>query len=185
MCTSKIFKTLMIAGALFCTAGVRADVININVMNATYTATCVGGGTCTEVVNGSFTGHTATTRLLSNTLTLSGTINASLNGFGAPPFCNQGSCAMPPLLFDSSPLSGHSPIEWNPTINIIPALTPTAFGSDSGLTIPHRLRRRHPELRRDRGPFPPARRRPTNWCRAPTPPSMRRSTNRVDRLPRR
>jgi hypothetical protein len=40
------------------------------------------------------------------------------------------------LFYDLNALSGQSPIEWNPTLGVIPALTPTAFGPGSSLFIP-------------------------------------------------
>jgi hypothetical protein len=140
MLLSRVVKCLTIAAALFCASGARADVLSIVVTNATYQATCVGGvGTCTEVINGTITGSGTfqNPTLVSTNLSLTGTLNATLSGFGTPPLCNQGSCTIPPLFFDANALSGHSPIEWNPTLNVLPALTPTAIPTvGSGLTIP-------------------------------------------------
>src|SRR5580693_3802202 len=114
MLVSRVVKYLMIAAVLLSAAQVRADVLSITIVNATYQATCVGGvGTCTEVINGSATG-TGTFQnptSVSANFSLTGTLNASLTSFGTPAVCNEGSCTLPPLFFDTNALPGHSPIE--------------------------------------------------------------------------
>lgn len=141
MLLSNKTKCLIALTALFCAAGARADIIDFTIMNATYQATCVGGGTCMEVINGSFLANTAVNPIApyNISLSLTGTLNATLDGFGTPPVCNQPSCTEPPVFYDLNALSGQSPIEWNPTLPVIPALTPTALGGGSDgslLTVP-------------------------------------------------
>lgn len=127
----------LVFAALVCAAAARADIIGFTITNATYTATCVGGGTCTEVINGTFLGNTATQSIIpgSVNLNLTGSINATLDGFGAPPVCGQPGCTIPPLFYDANAVSTISPIEWNPTLSY-PESTPTAFGPGTSLFIP-------------------------------------------------
>lgn len=122
--------------ALIFAPGVRADIIDFEIMNATYSATCTGGvGTCTEVINGSFLANTAVSQITpyAIALSLTGSYNANLDSFGAP-VCNLASCTEPPLFYDSGAISPFPPIEWNPTMSY-PASTPTAFGPGSSLTV--------------------------------------------------
>lgn len=98
---SKSTRLQLAFAALLCAASARADVILFTINNATYSAPCIGGGgTCTEVINGTWLGNTATEIVVpgSLNLTLAGSLNATLDGFGTPPTsCVQASCTTPPV----------------------------------------------------------------------------------------
>ena len=77
---------------LFCAIGVRADVIDLTIINATFSATCIGGsGSCTEVVNGSALFDTVADTVSSVSMSLTGTLNAPLV-FGTPTCTNASLC---------------------------------------------------------------------------------------------
>lgn len=125
--------------ALIFAGAARADVYLFTINNATYSAPCIGGnGTCTEVINGTFLGNlgAGSPVVSAVNLNMTGTLNTTLDGWGAPPQCNAAACTEPPLFYDANALSGVNPIEWNPTMDTIPATGPTAFGPGTSLFIP-------------------------------------------------
>ncbi len=122
---------------LLCGASARAAIIDITIMNATFSATCVGSSAiCTEVINGSFVGNTVTLTFSSVLLNLTGTLTAALDSLGTAPVCNQPGCTSPPYFYDSGANPSLSPIEFNPTILTFSAPTPTAFGAGTSLFVP-------------------------------------------------
>jgi hypothetical protein len=124
---------------LFGSAMARADVIGlVTINNATYQATCVGGGgTCTEVVNGTFEGDLTTGVIFEASLQLTGTLTASLDGW----FPGNGMCTGPGCLdgafYDLNATSDNNPIEFSPTLDTIPEPVPTNIDfATSSLFIP-------------------------------------------------
>jgi len=137
----KLQISALVALSLLCAAGARADVIyDITIMNATFSATCVGGsGTCTEVVNGSLL-YDSTANTASNvSIQLTGTLNASLDGFyngsGTPPYCVSAGCTGPDFGYDLGALPSHDPIEFGPTISQFNAPTPEPLEGGANGTI--------------------------------------------------
>lgn len=103
----------------------RADTFNVTFINVTFTATCIGGGTCTEVINGSGHYDSVAGTASGISILLTGTLNASLNVYGTPPICTAPACLQAPVLYDANALAGFNPIEFAPTINLtIDATTP-------------------------------------------------------------
>jgi hypothetical protein len=94
----------------------RADVYLVTFYNATFTATCIGGGTCTEVVNGSGDYNPITDIASNLSISLTGTLNASLDAYGTP-ICTAPGCLGSNALYDPNALPGFNPIEFNPNIN--------------------------------------------------------------------
>ena len=113
---------------LCCAASARASSLNLTIINATFSATCIGGGsTCTEVVNGSAVFDTVTNTFSNISLHLTGTLAASLNSYvpnGSPgppcvsPNCLQGGG----FFYDSGVLPAHDPIEFGPALSGFPSL---------------------------------------------------------------
>lgn len=132
---------------LFCAARARADVYDLTIINATFSATCIGNtGTCTEVVNGSILidfdpSDPVASTVLDASMQLTGTLTASLNGFyngsGTNP-CNGPNCLLADLLYDAGALSPDNPIEFSPSLPTIDAPTPEAIdgGNNSLLFVP-------------------------------------------------
>ena len=121
--TSSKFPIAFVALALFfCTANARGSLLTLTIINATFSATCIGGGTtCTEVVNGSAAIDTATNTISGITLQLTGTLALSLNSFapaaGPLPVCVSPLCLPGGDFFYHSPtISGQDPIEFGPAL---------------------------------------------------------------------
>ena len=131
---------LAAATMLLCAAaGARADQIGVvTIINATYTATCVGGGTCNEVVKGTFEFDLTTDTPLGINLQLTGSLNASLDtyvGLGEGP-CTGPGCLQNGFFYDSNFVSGN-PIEFSPTLDTIPtSISLPIDPSDSTLFVP-------------------------------------------------
>ncbi|HEV2417822.1 MAG TPA: PEP-CTERM sorting domain-containing protein [Terriglobia bacterium] len=127
--------TLVALFVLLGTARARADIFNITVFNVTFSATCIGGtGTCTEIVNGSGLYDSVANTASGLSVSLTGSLNASLNSYGTPS-CTAPGCLLGPLLYDSGALSGHNPIELNlgtPTFDA-PTSEPLAGGPNGTL----------------------------------------------------
>jgi hypothetical protein len=124
---------------LFGSATARADAIGlVTITDATYQATCVGGGgTCTEVVNGTFEGDLTTGAIFAVSLQLTGTLTASLDGW----FPGTGTCTgtgcLDGAFYDLNATPGDNPIEFSPTLDTIPELVPTNIDfATSSLFIP-------------------------------------------------
>jgi hypothetical protein len=120
----KLQISALVSLSLLCAAGARADAIyDITIINATFSATCIGGsGTCTEVVNGSIL-YDSTANTASNvSFQITGSLNASLDGFyngsGTPPYCALIGCKGPDFAYDLGALPGHDPIEFSPTVGL-------------------------------------------------------------------
>jgi hypothetical protein len=114
---------------LCCAAGARGSILTLTIINATFSATCIGGGpTCTEVVNGSAFFNTATNNFSGITMQLTGTLALSLNSFapaaGPLPPCVSPLC-LPggEFLYHSPTLPGQDPIEFGPAF---PSLSTTS-----------------------------------------------------------
>jgi hypothetical protein len=108
---------------LFSAVGARADIFDVTIMNATFTATCIGGGTCTEVFNGSGL-YDSVARTVSNlSLTMTGTLNVSSFAWGAPA-CIVPGCLNAPVLYDTGVLPSHNPIEFRADLPTFDAPTP-------------------------------------------------------------
>jgi hypothetical protein len=123
-------RTALIAlFALVGAAGARADVYDITFINVTFSTTCIGGtGTCTEIINGSGLYDSGTKSASGLSVLLVGSLNASLDAFGAPPLCVTSGCFGPPVLYDSGVLPGYQPIEFSPTLPTFDAPTPEPLG---------------------------------------------------------
>jgi len=122
----KPHMTLVVLTLLFCAIGLRADIFDITIINATFSATCIGGvGTCTEVVNGSFLGDSVSQTASSVSMSLSGTLNVSLI-FGTPICTNMSLCLDETSgLFYYAGVPGDNPIEFGPDLPTIPLNQPT------------------------------------------------------------
>jgi hypothetical protein len=132
---------------LFCAARARADVYDITIINATFSATCIGStGTCTEVVNGSILADfdpsdPVASTVLNVSMQLTGTLTASLNGFyngsGTNP-CSGPNCLLPDLVYDTGAISPYNPIEFSPSLPTLDAPTPEALdgGNNTLLFVP-------------------------------------------------
>lgn len=112
---------LLAVTLLFCTANARASILTMTIINATFSATCIGGGTtCTEVVNGSAVIDTATNAFSNVTFQLAGTLAVSLNTFapaaGPLPACVSPLCLPGGDFFYHSPTGGLDPIEFGPAL---------------------------------------------------------------------
>jgi hypothetical protein len=109
---------------LLCPFAARADVFDITFINVTFTGPCVGGGTCTEVINGSgLYDSVAITGSTTTGIHLTGTLNTSLDAFGVP-VCNAPGCIAGHLLYDPNALPGFNPIEFEPNLVNFNAPTP-------------------------------------------------------------
>jgi|HubBroStandDraft_5_1064220.scaffolds.fasta_scaffold394720_1 hypothetical protein len=106
--------TLVVLSLLFCAMGARADVFDITIINATFSATCIGGvGTCTEVVNGSFLGDVVNQTASSVSMALTGTLDVPLV-FGTPTCTNMILC-LGDRDFYYQGVPGDNPIEFSPS----------------------------------------------------------------------
>jgi hypothetical protein len=127
---------------LFCAAA-RADIFSVTFTNVTFSETCIGGGgTCTEVINGSgdYDSVSQTASLISIDLTgtaLSGhPYVANFNSFGSDAACaSSPGSTTPPYLYDSGANPSDCAIQFNPTVDLT-ATGPTNLGSGSLLFIP-------------------------------------------------
>jgi len=119
----KFRVSALVALSLLCAAGASADTIYaVTIINATFSATCVGGsGTCTEVVNGSIlfdsTANTASHISLQLTGTLTASLDSFYNGSGTAPYCVSAGCLAPDFVYDSGVLASHDPIEFDPSLS--------------------------------------------------------------------
>jgi hypothetical protein len=121
---------------LLCAAGARADTYDITFFNVTFSATCIGGtGTCTEVINGSGLYDNVGDVASNLSITLSGSLNASLNSYGAPS-CSGPLCLQHNVLYDTGTLPGYKPIEFSPTLPTFNAPIPEALvGGPNGTLL--------------------------------------------------
>jgi hypothetical protein len=104
----------------------RADIYYVTFYNVTFTATCIGGGVCTEVINGSGD-YDPIADVASNILiNMTGTLNASLDAYGTPT-CTAPGCfntSQSKVLYDPNALPGFNSIEFSPDIDNFNAPTP-------------------------------------------------------------
>jgi hypothetical protein len=119
--TASGLLALLGAFCLFCATDAHADTYQITFMNVTFTATCIGGGTCTEVINGSGLYDPVSDTAWDLSIQMTGTLNASLNIYGAPictaPGCLSGTGATGNnVLYDPNTLLGFNPIEFEPNL---------------------------------------------------------------------
>jgi len=106
----------------------RADAIYyVTITNATFTATCIGGGTCTEVVNVSGYYDPLTDIATDVTASITGTLHAELV-FGLTT-CTAPGCFSGGTLYDPNAKSGFNPIEFNPNISTYNEPNPTSLGT--------------------------------------------------------
>jgi|SRR5205809_1179806 len=78
---------VVLLGLIFGLQTANADLFDITITDATFSATCVGGtGTCTEIVNGAFRFNSVTFAASSISLVLSGTLATTLDGYGGAGF---------------------------------------------------------------------------------------------------
>ena len=129
-CRRALLGLLLIFGAVCA----RADTYEVTFINVTFSATCIGGGTCTEVINGSGLYDPATDTASKVSIVLTGTLNASLNSYGAPT-CTAPGCLQPNVLYDSGALPGFNPIEFSPAIAMFDAPTPQPLLPGAGGAI--------------------------------------------------
>lgn len=115
--------------------GARADLFDITFTNVTFSASCVGGGTCSEVVNGSVLFDSVAFTLSSVSLQLTGSYSATLIP-GPAPHCASPLCLPPIYSYDSGANPSDDPIEFSPDLPTLFAPTPTALVSDTALYIP-------------------------------------------------
>lgn len=106
-------RTALVAvSLLLCAAGARADVYDVNFFNVIFSAPCNGSTvTCTEVINGSGLYDSATDTASNLSITMTGTLTAALDLYGAP-VCTAPGCLTPNVLYDSGTLPGFNPIEF-------------------------------------------------------------------------
>lgn len=118
---------------LLCAVGARADIYDITFTDVTFTATCIGGGTCTEVINGSGLYDSVANTAWNLEIDLTGTLNASLDVYGDPSCSGPPGCLNPPVLYDTGTVSGFNPIEFAPILPTLNAPTPQPLaGGPSG-----------------------------------------------------
>ncbi len=107
---------------LFCPVGARADIYYVTITNATFTATCIGGGTCTEVINGTGFYDPVANTATDVSVSFAGTLNGSLDIYGIPT-CTASGCISGAVLYDAGALPGFNPIEFAPDIDNFDAPT--------------------------------------------------------------
>ena len=114
------------AGVVFllCPAAARADIYDITFINVTFQGPCVGGGTCSEVVNGSALYDAVSQTGSNSTIQLSGSLNVLFDAYGTPPQCTAPGCLKPPVLYSTDTPSGFNPIELVPLLPTFDAPTP-------------------------------------------------------------
>jgi hypothetical protein len=132
---------LVVLTLLVCAIGVRADVFAVTIINATFSATCIGGsGICTEVVNGSALYDSIAGTASSVSMSLTGTLNVPLV-FGDPPCINVNLCLTGGFFYYLG-VPGDNPIEFGPALAMSdplnqPSPVPLAGGPDgTALFIP-------------------------------------------------
>lgn len=111
----------------FCTASARATVFQIDIINAVFSANCIGGGVCTETVHGSFQYDTVANSASNLSLHLTGTLAGLLNTYDP---INQ-------VLDDSGAVS--TPIAFGPDLSTFnaPTSTPLVSGPNgTNLIVP-------------------------------------------------
>jgi hypothetical protein len=112
---------------LLCPPRLRADdIYYVTITNATFTAPCIGGGICTEVVNGSGYYDPLTGVATDVTGSIAGTLNVVLSVYGQPT-CTAAGCISGPSLYDANALPGHNPIEFQPDISMYNEPDPTSL----------------------------------------------------------
>jgi hypothetical protein len=128
-------SALLGAGLLLCAAGARADIYDVTFFNVTFSALCNGSSlTCTEVINGSGLYNSATDTASNLSITMTGTLTAALDLYGAP-VCTAPGCLKPNVLYDSGTVVGSNPIEFSPTLPTFDAPTPQALTGGPNGTI--------------------------------------------------
>jgi hypothetical protein len=137
--SSKFQIALVALIPFLCAAGARADSYDVTVMNATFTAECVGDtGTCTEVVNGSAVYDDVANELSDISFQLTGTLNASLDGSytgaGTNPCIGSPNCLSPDLVYDLDAVSTDFPIEFALVLPTLDAPTPEPIEGGPGNT---------------------------------------------------
>lgn len=123
------FLGLLGAFLLLSPVGARADIYHLTFTNVTFTATCIGGGTCTEVFNGSADYDNIADTTANLLATLTGTLNVSF-AFGFPPQCNVPGCfgtGSGRFLYDPNALPGFNPIELDVEAPTFDAPSPIAL----------------------------------------------------------
>lgn len=109
---------------LICPLHLRADnIYYVTITNATFTATCIGGGTCTEVVNATGYYDPLTNIATDVNGSITGTLNVELT-FGIPT-CTAPGCFSGGTLYDANAKPGFNPIEFNPNLSIYNESNPT------------------------------------------------------------
>jgi hypothetical protein len=127
---------------LLCVTAARADNFDITIINATFSATCIGGsGTCTEVVNGSLDYDSVANTASDLSLQMTGSLNVSF-AWGSPACTNANKCldlGSGSVFYDPGVLAGDNPIEFGPSLSPIfgfDAPTPEPLeGGDDGTTL--------------------------------------------------
>jgi len=140
--TASCLIAFLTALFLLCPTGAHADTYQITFINVIFTATCIGGGTCTEVINGSGLYDPASDTAWDISIQMTGTLNASLDSYGTPtctaPGCLSGSGVTGSrVLYDPNASPGFNPIEFNPNLgNQFDAPTPQALtGGPNGTLL--------------------------------------------------
>ena len=132
------FLGLLGASLLLSPLSACADVYLVTLYNVTFTGPCVGGGTCTEVINGSGDYDPIANVATNLSVSLTGSLNASLDAYGAPP-CTAPGClnlTSAKNLYDPNATPGLNPIEFNPNIDNFDAPTPQSLiGGPSGALL--------------------------------------------------
>jgi hypothetical protein len=119
--SSKFQMALVALIPLLCAAGARADSFDITIINATFSAECIGNtGTCTEVINGSALYDSVTNMVSDVSMSLTGTLTASLDGSGnSSALYNCPVCLLPAYIYDSGVLPSDDPIEFGPSLSLV------------------------------------------------------------------
>jgi len=115
---------------------------DVSFINATFSTPCYEDATssCSEVVNGTGTFDSVSGEVSDVSLSLAGSLTASLDGWydgtGTNPCVVTSSfCLTPDLFYDLNALPADNPIEFSPTITVLDAPTPVALtgGADGTL----------------------------------------------------
>jgi len=112
---SDLLTALLALFLLLGATGVRANTYDVTLINVTFLGTCINGGICPEYVNGSALLNTVTGTVTDVSVELTGTLSASLDNWGIPPYCGEPGCLSGNSVYESEPPGGGNafdPIEF-------------------------------------------------------------------------
>ncbi len=118
----------------------RADSFLVTFIDVTFTAPCYESqSSCSEIVNGSANFDSATFEASNVSLSLTGSLTATLDGWddGSTNVCynNSSFCLGSEFFFDLNAANTYNPIEFGPSINNLYAPTPTSLIGGSNGTV--------------------------------------------------